>query len=172
MFIALKHDRKNRGKLRRVFKAWDHVVRNFAYTLPAKAKEVVAHVIFNVFENEGFQNPWAPLTPSTQKERARLGYGPEHPILVREGTYMGAFIHSDSPYYVAEETPTGENSYVLEIGTTNPLFPWHEKSTRFMPARPTTPIGDSSVSEAILEGLMDFILVLEKDLARGARDAG
>ena len=131
--------------------------------LPVVVEDTVARVIANVFEEEGSQNDWALLAPHTQRERARLGYGAEHPILVREGTYRGAFIDSDSPHYVSEHESTGERSYIQRIGTTHPLFPWHEKGTRFMPARPATPVGDDFVFEMIVEDLNDYLKTLLED---------
>lgn len=47
------------------------------------------------FRDEG--PGWRPLADSTQQERARLGYGPAHPILHRTGSLEDSLTTSDSP---------------------------------------------------------------------------
>lgn len=166
MFITLKARAPNGPNVRRAFAPLDRFLNEIVEELPVVVENTVAYAIERVFEEEGSQNDWAPLAPYTQKERTRLGYGAEHPILVREGVYRGAFIDSDSPHYVSEHGSTGERSYIQRIGTTHPLFPWHEKSTRFMPARPATPLGDDFIFEMIVEDLNHYLDALMEE-ARG-----
>jgi len=167
MYITLKANTKNEANTRRAFAPINRFFNCVMEELPVVVEETVARIIADVFEAEGPRNEWAALAEYTQAERARLGYGPNRPILVREGTYRGSFIDTDSPYYVSEYVSSGEGSFVQRIGTTNPLFPWHEKGTRFMPARPATPVGDEFIFEMIVEDLNEYLT----NLLEETRDA-
>ena len=167
MYITLKARTQNRTEMFDAFAPLKQFFNLVSDELPVVVEDTVAYAIERVFEEEGSRNQWAPLAPYTQKERTRLGYGAEHPILVREGTYRGAFIDSNSPHYVSEHETIGDNHYVMRIGTTNSLFPWHEKGTRYMPARPATPIGDEFIFEMIVETLNEYLKALIEDMHRG-----
>jgi hypothetical protein len=85
--VTIHDDSKANGKgLDRIFEAFeatlDDVPDVFRQALPAIRK---AHA--EVFSSEGSagRGRWAALAPRTQIERARLGYGPRSPILVRTG---------------------------------------------------------------------------------------
>ena len=160
MHITLKAASRNELNVLHAFVPLIRFFNDVMEELPTVVENIVAYVIASVFEEEGSQNDWAPLAPYTQRERTRLGYGAEHPILVREGVYRGAFVDSNSPFYVSENVSIGESSFIQRIGTTNPLFPWHEKSTRYMPARPATPVGDEFVFEVIVEELNEYLTSL------------
>jgi len=167
MYLTLKASNKNETTLKNVFRGLNYFVNTMLFEdeFPVVVENTVARIIANVFEEEGSQNQWEPLDISTQRERSRLGYDPEHPILVREGTYKGSFIDFDSPFYVTEhvETPTG---YVHRIGTSNPIFPFHEQAVR-IPVRAVTPIGDDCVFDMIIEDLKEFLEGVLKDARRG-----
>lgn len=49
---------------------------------------------------------WAPLAPSTRRERARLGFGAAHPILERSGRLRRSF-ERGAPDNIFRVTPTG-----------------------------------------------------------------
>jgi len=167
MYITLKARSFNKTEMFDAFAPLKHFFNLVMDELPKVVEDTVAYAIERVFEEEGSRNDWAPLAPYTQKERTRLGYGAERPILVREGTYRGAFIDFDSPYYVSELESVGDSHYVQRIGTTHPLFPWHEKGTRYMPARPATPIGDEFIFGMIVEDLNFYLKALIEDMRRG-----
>jgi len=160
MYITLKASAKNEKS---VFQAFAPLTRFFDAVmkeLPERVESIVANVIAQVFEAEGGGSEWAGLAYYTQAERVRLGYSPERPILVREGTYMDALTEPYSPYYVSEYESSGEGSFIQRIGTTHPLFPWHEKGTEpphDMPARPATPVGDEFVYEVIVRHLNEYL---------------
>lgn len=63
------------------------------YTEPLKkASELVLTDIRTNFDTEGsFVGGWKELASGTVKERKRLGFGPEHPILHRTGRYKRSF---------------------------------------------------------------------------------
>lgn len=156
MFITLKADKKNEPNVSRAFAPFNRFFDAVMKELPERVESIVAHVIAEVFEAEGGGSEWTALAYYTQAERARLGYGPRRPILVREGTYMDALTEPFSPFYVSEYVSSGEGSFIQRIGTTHPLFPWHEKGTsppHDMPARPATPVGDPFIYEIIVEHL-------------------
>lgn len=52
--------------------------------------QVFRGIAQRAFDSEGASTgaPWPELAESTQQERARLGYGPQHPILQRTGALM------------------------------------------------------------------------------------
>jgi len=169
MYITLKANKENGANVQRAFAPINIFFNRVIELFPMVVEETVASVIAEVFEAEGGQNEWTALAEYTQAERMRLGYGPKHPILVREGSYMQSFA-PDSPQYVSEYESSGEGSFVQKIGTTNPLFPWHEKSTRpphNMPARPATPVGDPFVYEVIVRQLNEHLNAWLEDMKRG-----
>lgn len=167
MYITLKAHNLNKSHMHDLFAPFSLFFFRVMEELPEVVENTAARIILNVFEEEGSQNQWAALAPATQRERKRLGYDPEHPILVREGTYRGAFIDHDSPYYVSEVEGGREGSYVQRIGTSNPLFPFHEHGTEHMPARPATPLGDAFIGEMIVEDLNMFLKALIEDMQHG-----
>lgn len=79
------------------------------------------------FESEGgvfgAWSKWAPLAASTQRERQRLGYGPDHPILQRTGRLYLGVTTKDAPDNVFEVRDNG-----LTIGTTTPYAGYHNSS--------------------------------------------
>lgn len=79
----------------------------------------------------GGWSSWAPLADSTVAERARLGYGGEHPILQRTGQLMESLTTEGAPGNVFE---VGPNS--LTVGTEVYYAPFHQFGTRKMPSRP------------------------------------
>lgn len=164
MYITLKASSENKSSVLHAFVPLKRFFDAVMEELPEVVEDTVANMIADVFQFEGPRNEWVALAPYTQEERARLGYGPHRPILVREGVYRGALIDSRSPFYVSERESIGEGSFVQRIGTTHPLFPWHEKGTRFMPARPATPFGDDFVYEVIVEHLNEYLNALLEDV--------
>ncbi len=73
-----------------------------------KAVSAVMHdTVEENFEEEG-RPKWTPLARATVKQREKLGYGPEHPILQRSGdlarscvpghTATSAFVSTNWPY--------------------------------------------------------------------------
>lgn len=164
MYITLKASSENKSKVIRTFASLKRFSDAVMEELPDVVEDTVANAIADVFQFEGPRDEWVDLAEYTQEERARLGYGRHRPILVREGVYRGAFINSSSPFYVSERESIGKGSFVQRIGTTHPLFPWHEEGTEFMPARPATPIGDPFVYEIIVDHLNNYLEVLLEDM--------
>lgn len=90
-------DRLLRGieeRARDVSPAWPEVVRIFQ------------GIVAKAFESEGASTgaPWKPLAKSTQAERKRLGYGPQHPILERTGTLKRALTIGDGAAIITSAT--------------------------------------------------------------------
>jgi len=159
MYITLKASQKNEVNVQRSFEPFTRFFDSVMKKLPMAMEDIVADVIAEVFEAEGGQNEWTALADYTEKERARLGYNPRHPILVREGTYMRSFIDLNSPFYVSEHVSSAKGSFVHRIGTSNPLFPYHEQAER-IPKRAATPIGDPFIYEVIVECLNGYLNML------------
>lgn len=164
MYITLKASDKNESSVQRVFAPFTRFFDSVMEKLPEAVEDIVANIIAEVFEAEGGWNEWTALAEYTEKERVRLGYYPRHPILVREGTYRGSFIDFNSPFYVSEHESTVEGSFIHRIGTSNPLFPYHEQAIR-IPKRAATPVGDPFVYEVIVQHLNEYLnLLLEESL--------
>ena len=167
MYITLKARSQNKKSAFDAFAPLKRFFISVIEDLPVEVENIVASMIADVFEAEGPHDEWDALRPYTRSERVWLGYGPGHPILVREGTYMKALTDVDSPHYVSEYESSGEGSFVQRIGTTHPLFPWHEEGTEHMVARPATHIGAPFVFEMIVETLNEYL----KALIEETRDA-
>ena len=87
------------------------------------------------FETEGASSAagkWAPLKPSTQRDRARKGYPPANPILVREGDLRGSVVGQTGDSIVVS-TPR-----YLAIGTATPYAVYHQSRAprKKLPRRP------------------------------------
>jgi hypothetical protein len=79
---------------------------------------------------------WAQLAPSTQVQRAALGYGPAHKILVRTGNYRADFVSPGGEHSVQFER-TSEGWRVV-VGSNDKRVPWLEGGTARIPPRPAT----------------------------------
>lgn len=73
------------------------------------------------FSSEGgnLGTRWLPLAPRTQKERERLGYASQHPILVRSGSYRDSFVERNGPNHIEDYTSEG-NGWQLVTGSRDP----------------------------------------------------
>jgi len=163
MHLTLKASIQNKATVEKAFEPLNAFFDAVANDLPVRVEEIVSDVIYSIFESEGYNSSWDDLALSTQRERSRLGYDPEHPILVREGTYRESFIDFDSPYYAVEHEASSPHSYVHRIGTSNPLFPFHELASRISP-RPATPLGDVNVYYMIVEEIQEYLATLLKEV--------
>lgn len=71
----------------------ERLTENLKNADPTKAIEHMASVWGKNFDTEGGSvGGWPPLSPMTQQDRARMGYGPEHPILERTGSLRQATV--------------------------------------------------------------------------------
>ena len=86
-------------------------------------------------------DPWAPLAPFTQRERARLGFPPQHPILQRTGDYRRSFTEEDHPAHISEWEAVAGRWRVAE-GSADERAQELEEGRANMPARPVTDIGE------------------------------
>jgi phage gpG-like protein len=81
------------------------------------------------FQREG--PGWAPLKPATQRDRARRGYGPSHPILERTGGLRRSASEQGGAH---RRRYRGTRS--IEVGSADPKAVFHQFGTRNMTARP------------------------------------
>lgn len=101
---------------------------------PRTAIRVFIEHVGETFATEGF-GKWAPLAPRTVEERIALGYGGEHPILVRTGSLRDSLTRNSVIHLRRTDT-----SAELRIGTRHELFLIHQRSSRVnMPSRPMVP---------------------------------
>lgn len=86
-------------------------------------------------ERAGTGKAWNPLAPSTVRERLRLGFPGEHPILVRTGKYRESFLsRSDDDHLHRLQVAAG--GWTVEEGSTDTRVPWLEGGTVTIPERP------------------------------------
>lgn len=85
---------------------------------------------------------YEPLRPATVKERRRLGYGPEHPILQREGDLLEAASHGQPASQDGGKTAT--ISYQDEEG----LLPIHQEGNDNLASRPPVEPTDEDLDAA------------------------
>lgn len=102
------------------------------------------------FEQEGRPEQWHPLAEPTQKQREKLGYGKQHPILQREGILAGAN-QANSSSTSAEVTNATEYAAIQHFGGKAGRG---KKVT--IPARPFMELTDDDIEE-ILDVLTDVL---------------
>lgn len=98
------------------------------------------------FRGEGTHRAkWAALSKATQIDRARQGYPPEHPILVRSGEMKRSLLNRGHAEHILES-----NRRYIEFGSKSGSMPgYHQTGTRKMPARPTVFADAQSLNEII-----------------------
>lgn len=105
-------------------------------------------------EGRGAGAPWAQLALFTMRERRRLGYPPDHPILVRSGSYRDSFTDETHPRHVSEWDAAGGVWRIVE-GSSDPRAEELEYGRWNMPARPVTILG--AAGEARLDEIARFM---------------
>lgn len=109
------------------------------------------------FMREGnIEGSWNPLAPATVKERVRLGYGGEHPILFRTGEYARSF--QGGAGYV-EESSHSLGIWRISVGSDDYRATTHEFGRDNVPARPVLVFGEDVETdiERALMGVFDEI---------------
>lgn len=113
----------------------------------------------NFDEERSAAGHWAALAPRTVIERRRLGFGPEHPILVRTGEYAATWLDPDHPDHVGEIWRTGRGFLRISEGSMDERAEYLEEGTAIMPARPVAPLQapDLALLDEALGDLFDRI---------------
>ena len=126
---------------------------------PADALRPLQQVIRATFaanfaSESGDGQKWAALAPMTVREREKLGYPGEHPILVRSGDYRRSFIESEHPQHYSESEIAG-GVWRVEEGSTDPRGDQLEYGDFRTPPRPVTRPGARGEGEiaAVLDQL-------------------
>lgn len=95
-------------------------------------------------ERSGTGRAWNPLAPSTVRERVRLGFPGEHPILVRTGQYRESFLSRSAGDHL-HRLQVAAGGWTLEEGSTDYRVKWLEGGTHtadsdwfHIPPRPVT----------------------------------
>lgn len=86
-------------------------------------RAVFASVVQQTFDSEGgtsASGPWAPLAPSTARQRGRLSYGADHPILERTGEIIRSLTQ------VTGDTILVEQPTYFAIGSAVPYLIYHQ----------------------------------------------
>jgi len=95
--IVLTPTAESVAALNEVFDNFAKLPQRFAEKAFEPAFEVYATAVRDIFSAEG--PGWERLKPMTMEERAILGYGAEHPILVREGELLRSLTELNNPQH-------------------------------------------------------------------------
>lgn len=66
-------------------------------------------------QGAGDSPPWAPLAPRTQRERARAGYNPTTPILIRSGGFRNSWVTNSPTGFMA--MAYSPNGWTMTVGS-------------------------------------------------------
>lgn len=105
-------------------------------------------------EGRGAGAPWASLALVTMRERRRLGYPPDHPILVRSGGYRDSFVDESHPLHISEADSEGGVWRIVE-GSSDPRADELEYGRWNMFPRPATILGERG--EARLDEIAAYV---------------
>lgn len=94
---------------------------------------------------------WAPLAPSTVKDRVRKGFFGPWPILIRTGALFTSLVDPNDGAHVEQITATS-----LTIGTNFFTAPFHQLGTVKMPARQIVGLSWNRQS-GIVKRLNDYV---------------
>ena len=100
----------------------------------------------NFASESGDGQKWAALAPMTVRQRERLGYPGQHPILVRTGEYKRSFIEGEHPQHFSESEIAG-GVWRVEEGSTDPRGDQLEYGDFRTPPRPVTRPGARGENE-------------------------
>jgi hypothetical protein len=102
---------------------------------------------------------WAPLAPATQRDRARKGFAPARPILIRRDDYMHSFTEAGNPDHVevVEKTATGLSIFV---GSRDFRTGALEEGSGTMPAREVLPLSAGARAKVgnTIESIIDLLV--------------
>lgn len=106
-------------------------------------------------QRSGAGVPWAPLRPSTMRDRLLHGFPKDRPILQRTGDYRDTLENLDNPdhYSLARAT---DGTLILEEASNSPLYGKHEGGEFKIPARPAGEL--SRESERLLGQTVDEVI--------------
>lgn len=142
-----------------------------------KSLNKIADVWKNWYDSEG-EGSWDPLAPGTEEERARQGFSPAHPILVRSGALRNAAVEEllrargplartfNDNYSGSGTTITiggGANGMVINLHGRK-VINHHGSRSRRPPARPIWFV-DKEVLLAAADGAVEW---LKDDVLAGA----
>ena len=114
------------------------LVRDLTSDAFSGALRMNAEIITEIFADEGHPS-WKPLAEKTQRIRASLGYGSQHPILYRTGSLLKAI--TKTPIIEIVKVGGGKE---MQVGVEDYRFydlNFGNKSEN-LPARPMLPAGD------------------------------
>ena len=141
--------------IQRTGETWDRI-GNIVADLPDESVSMIAEAVRAGFEwnflteSAGGEKAWAQLAPMTQRERAKLGYSPQHPILVRSRSLLYSLIDETHPLNLTEVDRT-PGRIRIELGSRDPRFPLLHaggitEANFIVPARPMTVLGRESIA--------------------------
>lgn len=118
-------------------------------------ERVFNEITRRTFETEGASSAagaWKPLALSTERDRARKGFSPAHPILVRRGD-MKASVTGRTSDTIIVSTPT-----YFAIGSDDPKVKYHQ-STRPRKKIPRRPLFDPTQDDkhALIRPIRQYV---------------
>ena len=140
--IRLRPDRHTQDEIAEFVRRLEELARPAKEAIRPIQDVIRAGFDANFGGERGDDAPWAALALFTQRERRRLGFPPEHPILQRTGAYRASFTEEDHPLHVSEWSADG-GQWTIEEGSRDERADHLEFGDTRTPARPVTILGGS-----------------------------
>ena len=164
--ISVKSTMESRLRLERSFDKLDKAPRKLGGIVALEFARRIGEHIVEIFQREG--PGWRPLTVGTQMERKRLGYGPQHPILRRSGSFLAALTEPTNPGHILTISHSGSGSTVLHYGTRDIRYRPLRYGVRehSLPARPMIPVDYPEVQAAIDSEMDELMSIYMEEVVR------
>jgi phage gpG-like protein len=157
-FISVSFKVEGQKEISRNLATWGAKIETMAPAWERVADDLEGDFALNMAQEGGYFgtfSKWAPLKPSTVKDRTRKGYGGAHPILWRTGALANSLFKGAGSHV----RKVGDNS--LEVGSDLFYAGFHQSGTRKMVARKVVGISSKRRTE-IVKRLNEYIM----DIAR------
>lgn len=146
--LRLRPDARTSREVDEFIRRIEELVNPGADAIRPIQEAVRAGFDLNFAGERGDDAPWAQLAQFTQRERERLGFPPQHPILQRTGAYRRSFVEGEHPQHVSEWSASG-GRWRIEEGSRDERAEHLEFGAWNMPARPVTILGRAGESRLV-----------------------
>lgn len=138
--IRLRPDERTRDEIVEFIRKLEELAQPGEDAIRPIQETIRAGFAFNFAAERGDDTPWSPLAPFTQRERRRLGFPQDHPILVRTGAYRDSFTEEDHPLHFSEWS-TEAGRWRITEGSRDERADLLEFGDLRTPPRPVTILG-------------------------------
>lgn len=147
---------KSKREARRFVELAEELARPPAEAIRPIQDAIRASFAANFARESGDDQKWPALALRTIRERIRLGYPGDHPILVRSGEYRRSFLEADDPAHFSRSDTAG-GVWQIEEGSTDKRAGTLEYGRGPVPPRPVTLPGRSGEDriDTVIRDLFD-----------------